>query len=546
MNLNLLKNKLSLVLVLLGIGAFSAFSQNDSTKIVVVEDVYVNETDPTTNFDGITDMHVSKDDANGNTRETYLKFDISALSGKGGLVSVDLSIMGATKTDDVWTTGPDFYIDVYGCSSDWTEKTLTWDNKIASYPDVIANADIQNGRYALNGTEADKTLIMKYIVDAMDKHLQFVSFVIKGQDETPGARIWISSNAWEPAKLIVVQDISLDEPGAVKIFAESLTIAGTDNVSAITVDNGTLQMDVTILPVDADYHRALWSVADGTGKATINSSTGLLTALKNGTVTVTADAIDGSWLRATEEITLSNQDYSYDERNIILNGTFSTDLAWIGDRTIVDGVCQITSTVVHANPWDASLNQLMAVPYDKRALDYIFSFKVWSTETRSLNVDMQDNNNEYKRYGISTDALSIGGSDWTFNINTTPTVYNFHVNFADMAVNCTQTLQFNIGLSVATVYLDSVSLMTVEDFALKANQLNANTIKIYPNPVGAENELTVSLVKENVKVAIYNTLGQKLMEKVANGNLVKFDVGNLRKGMYIVKLSDGTSQKFIR
>jgi len=73
-----------------------------------------------------------------------------------------------------------------------------------------------------------------------------------------------------------------------------------------------------------------------------------------------------------------------------------------------------------------------------------------------------------------------------------------------------------------------------------------NSMNIYPNPVGNGNELTVSLTSKNERVSIYNTIGQMLMEKVTNGNKVKFDVSNLRNGMYIVKLSAGTSQKFIK
>jgi hypothetical protein len=41
-------------------------------------------------------------------------------------------------------------------------------------------------------------------------------------------------------------------------------------------------------------------------------------------------------------------------------------------------------------------------------------------------------------------------------------------------------------------------------------------------------------------------VGQKLMEKTANGTVAKFDVANLRKGMYFVRFTDGTSEKFVK
>jgi len=38
----------------------------------------------------------------------------------------------------------------------------------------------------------------------------------------------------------------------------------------------------------------------------------------------------------------------------------------------------------------------------------------------------------------------------------------------------------------------------------------------------------------------------KLMEKTANGTQDKFDLAHLRKGMYFVRLSDGSSEKFLK
>ena len=550
MNLTLLRNKLSLVLVLLGIGAFSAFSQNDTTKISVAEDVYVSELDPSTNLDNITDLGVSMDETNGDTRETYLKFDISALAGKGGLTSVALGFTGTIKVDLPWIVIPDLFINVYGCTNPWSESTITWDNKVASETTVLAEGDITSASvYELKGTPTDETAMMTYIVDAMNKHLQFVSFVIKGKQETPKSRIWISSKAWVPAKLIVVQDINLDEPGAVKVFATSITVTGADNAQAITADKGTLQMSAVVLPVDADYQRVKWSVTNETGQATI-SETGLLTARTNGTVTVKADAIDGSWEQGTYEITISGQVIKPGDLSLITNGFFATEgvtTGWSGNATVVEGVAVCSPPAGGVNSYDWMMNQIVAVAYEDKDVPYTFSFKAWSDAVRPMTVDFEDSNNGWSKYGVSTSPFApYGTSDWTFDLTTTPTVYTFDVTFSLMAVNCNQSLQFMLGLDPATVYLDSIMLTKNSDIALPTAKLFSNSITVYPNPVGASNELTVSLTSENVKVAIYNTLGQKIMEKVAIGNLVKFNVASLQKGMYIVKLSDGTSQKFIR
>lgn len=547
MNLHLLKNKFTLVMVLLTTGAFSSFSQQELTTLKVVEDIFASQQEPDKNFNGVTDLGVAIDETNNDGRETFLKFDISALSGKGGLVSANLSIMTSVKNEAPWHQVDNFDVIVYGCTNEWSEKTLTWNNKVEANPEILAEKGIQQmARFTINGTENDTTLLKKYIEEAMKKHLQYISLVIKGKEDTPGARIWISDMGWEPARLIVVQDYTIVEPGAVEVYVSSISVSAANNASSITTDNGTLQMNASILPVDASIKRVTWSVTNETGKASI-SATGELKAIADGKVTVMADAIDGSWVRGTAEITISGQNYSYDERNYIVDGTFTTDDdAWYGDHVITNGVCAITSNQVYPNCWDYAFNQKLNVPFDKKDLDYIFSFKAWADEERTFNVDMEDFNNGWARYGISPDLQSNGTSDWTFNLTTIPTFYHFRVNFSPMLENCSQNLKFNIGLSTVTVYLDSVSLMTKTDYETKAVENLANSIRVYPNPVGASNELTISMSAVNEKVAIYNSLGQKMMEKRAIGNLARFNVSNLRKGVYVVRLSDGSTQKFIK
>jgi hypothetical protein len=67
----------------------------------------------------------------------------------------------------------------------------------------------------------------------------------------------------------------------------AVTVTGAGNATTITVDNGTLQMSAHIDPHDATDQTVVWSVVNGTGRASINQS-GLLTAIDNGTVTVKA------------------------------------------------------------------------------------------------------------------------------------------------------------------------------------------------------------------------------------------------------------------
>ena len=78
----------------------------------------------------------------------------------------------------------------------------------------------------------------------------------------------------------------------VTILANSVSVSGASGASVVRT-GGTLQMNATVLPSNATYRNVSWSVTNGTGSATINSS-GLLAGSSVGRVTVKAIASDGS------------------------------------------------------------------------------------------------------------------------------------------------------------------------------------------------------------------------------------------------------------
>lgn len=84
----------------------------------------------------------------------------------------------------------------------------------------------------------------------------------------------------------------------------SVTAVGGSPV--IDVNNGTLQLTANIIPANATYKSILWSLAGGTGEATITQS-GLVTAVSDGKITAIASATDGSAVSGLIEITITNQ-----------------------------------------------------------------------------------------------------------------------------------------------------------------------------------------------------------------------------------------------
>lgn len=84
----------------------------------------------------------------------------------------------------------------------------------------------------------------------------------------------------------------------------SITVKGADDATTVA-NGGTLQMIAEIEPTNATDKTVTWSVFPGTGTATIDPSTGLLTGTGEGTVTVRATANDGSGVYGEKVITVT-------------------------------------------------------------------------------------------------------------------------------------------------------------------------------------------------------------------------------------------------
>jgi hypothetical protein len=247
------------------------------------------------------------------------------------------------------------------------------------------------------------------------------------------------------------------------------------------------------------------------------------------------------------------------ELNVIRNGDFNQVNedgtathwgGWGGDAgtplpQVIDGVA-VATPVEAAEVWQYQFNQqnLTAMP----DIPYIFKFKAWADAPRTFNVDFEDTaGNNYNRYGATTDPRSADGrSDWTFDVTTDPTWYEFDVVFDQMVPSTVQKVQYMLGLSGVVTYIDSVILISEADMALvptSVTDISKETFRVYPNPV--VDRLTVELREANSRVAVYNILGVKMDEVIVPGTRYQFDVRNYKKGVYFVKTKDSVV-KFIK
>jgi hypothetical protein len=91
--------------------------------------------------------------------------------------------------------------------------------------------------------------------------------------------------------------------------------------------------------------------------------------------------------------------------------------------------------------------------------------------------------------------------------------------------------QFLITSNLGTVFVDNIYLykglpLATEKFAIVG-------VKMYPNP--ASNNLTIEANNVIEKVSLFNVLGQEVVSKTTNNQVVTLDISSLQNGVYIVK-----------
>jgi len=105
--------------------------------------------------------------------------------------------------------------------------------------------------------------------------------------------------------------------------------------------------------------------------------------------------------------------------------------------------------------------------------------------------------------------------------------------------------EFLIQSNLGDVYIDNIYLH--KNTTLSTDSFAATKVKLYPNPTS--NILNIEAAVNIQNIAIYNVLGQEVMNKENNGTSVSIDVSGLNLGIYVVKTTiDGneSSTKFIK
>jgi len=129
----------------------------------------------------------------------------------------------------------------------------------------------------------------------------------------------------------------------VRNWVKSLSVVGANGATEISEPGGTLQMQATVLPEYASNKTVTWSVTTvpAANVARISSS-GVLTAVRNGTATVKATANDGSGIESTTIITITGQPIAV--TSVTVGGA-----GGVNEITAPGGTLQMQATVLPEN-----------------------------------------------------------------------------------------------------------------------------------------------------------------------------------------------------
>ncbi len=186
--------------------------------------------------------------------------------------------------------------DISGCTS-LTRFSLSG-NKLASI-NLDAAGKLINVRLKDCGLIESQT---DYVLSTLDNAGQSDGYLDLEENEAPSEEGLehlnnLKSKAWTIFVTIVP--------------VNGIHVLGEGGKNSIAANNGTLQLNADVIPANATDKTVTWSVENITGQAEI-STTGLVTAITNGTVKARATANDGTGVYATLIINITNQTVSVD------------------------------------------------------------------------------------------------------------------------------------------------------------------------------------------------------------------------------------------
>jgi uncharacterized protein YjdB len=370
------------------------------------------------------------------------------------------------------------------------------------------------------------------------------------------AHLFLSST-WELGNSFCRTSLQMTQTATVNVLVpvSSINVQGQGGLSTITTAGGTLQMEATVLPANADDATYTWSVTNSSGSATINSS-GLLTAITDGTVSVTATASDGSGVTGTKTITLSSP--------ILVSSIYVQGQGGVSSIPVNGGTLQMEAVINPTNAtnpnytWSVANGSgsatisasgfLTATTHGTVIVSATASDAsgVSGTKTITLTPPILVSQIYLQGQGGATTITTAGGTlqmevaifpsnaeNPTFTGSVTNGTGSATLNSAGLLTALTDgTVTVTATANDASGVSESV-VITISNQSVGLKEATLQNINIYPNPV--QNQLFIELTEG--KISAINILGLFGKVVLSNPNYTKsIDVSGLSKGIYILKI----------
>jgi uncharacterized protein YjdB len=253
----------------------------------------------------------------------------------------------------------------------------------------------------------------------------------------------------------------------------NITVTGAGGSTTINSDNGTLQLTATVTPSDAIDQTVTWSVTTGTGQATI-SSTGLVTAVSNGTVTARATANDGSGVYGELDITISNQ--------VFIPVTYIT-VTGAGGSTAINtnrGTLQLTATISPGNADNQTVTWSVVNGTGRAAINSTGLVTALANGTVTARATANDGSGVYGNLVISisnqeipVESIEVTGAGGAATITTDNGTLQLSASVLPVnATNNTVTWSLSNGTGEATI--NSAGLVTAVSDGIVTARATAN------------------------------------------------------------------------
>ena len=218
--------------------------------------------------------------------------------------------------------------------------------------------------------------------------------------------------------------------------------------------------------------------------------------------------------------------------------------------------CSVTQNLSAGNNWET--NELIEYGFDSKVLQYQYTCSseenawyytqgIQLTEGTEYSISYKygSNSTEYEEklkvmYGTSptADDMTEEIADYTFSFDiaataetsfTVPATGVYYFGFNVYSISCQDN-----------VYVDDIAI----DVALGGRDFTSTDFKFYPNPV--KDVLNLSYDQNITNVAVFNTLGQKVIDNTINVAATQVDMSNLSSGSYLVKVTSDNQTKTIK